>query len=199
MRHPSSHSYAPMRNFPERGLMTQQRKQSHDDEKSHSRRIDDDAGCDLRTFICACGRIGLPGLARRDGPLGSASATCLQCFLSGDGDADGRGQCAPLSWRAEIERLTRRGLCHVGKLIFPGGQRWPLAPLFDELADKSRPGRLRVSTTRDDAPKGMPGVTLIPLSKLEGPVTGYETVRLKITVPAGTLVGRVGEVFPHVA
>jgi hypothetical protein len=140
MRHPSSHSYAPMRNFPERGLMTQQRKQSHDDEKSHSRRIDDDAGCDLRTFICACGRIGLPGLARRDRPFGSASATCLQCFLSGDGDADGRGQCAPLSWRAEIERLTRRGLCHVGKLTFPGGQRWPLAPLFDELADKVGPG-----------------------------------------------------------
>jgi hypothetical protein len=28
--------------------------------------------------------------------------------------------------------------------------------------------------TRDDAPKGMPGVTLTPLSKLEGPATGYE-------------------------
>jgi quercetin dioxygenase-like cupin family protein len=44
--------------------------------------------------------------------------------------------------------------------------------------------------TRDDAPKGMPGVTLPPLSKLEGPATGYETVMLKITVPAGTLIGR---------
>jgi hypothetical protein len=44
--------------------------------------------------------------------------------------------------------------------------------------------------TRDDSPKGMPGVTLIPLSKLEGPVTGYETIMLKITVPAGTLMGR---------
>jgi quercetin dioxygenase-like cupin family protein len=44
--------------------------------------------------------------------------------------------------------------------------------------------------TRDDAPKGMPGVTLIPLSKLEGPVTGYETVIFKTTVPAGTLIGR---------
>jgi hypothetical protein len=44
--------------------------------------------------------------------------------------------------------------------------------------------------TRDDSPKGMPGVTLIPLSKLEGPVTGYETIMLKITVPAGTLIGR---------
>ena len=90
--------------------MTQQRKQSHDDQKSRSRRIDDDAGCDLRTFICACGRIGLPGLASRDRPLGSTSATCLQCFLSGNGAADSRQQQVPLSWRTEIERLTSPSL-----------------------------------------------------------------------------------------
>jgi hypothetical protein len=85
--------------------MTQQRKQSHDNEQSRPDRIDSDAGCDLRTFICACGRIGLPGLASRDRPLGSASATCLQCFLSGNGAADSRQQQVPLSWRTEIERL----------------------------------------------------------------------------------------------
>jgi quercetin dioxygenase-like cupin family protein len=44
--------------------------------------------------------------------------------------------------------------------------------------------------TREDAPKGMPGVTLIPMSKLAGPVAGYETIMLEITVPAGTLIGR---------
>src|SRR6202048_3892003 len=27
-------------------------------------------------------------------------------FRSGDGDADGRPQCSPLSWRTEIERLS---------------------------------------------------------------------------------------------
>ena len=91
--------------LPETGVMTQQRKQSHDNEQSRPDRIDSDAGCDLRTFICACGRIGLPGLASRDRPLGSTSATCLQCFLSGNGAADGRQQQVPLSWRTEIERL----------------------------------------------------------------------------------------------
>jgi len=43
--------------------------------------------------------------------------------------------------------------------------------------------------TRDDAPKGMPGVTLIPLSKFQSPVTGYEAIMVEITVPAGTLIG----------
>jgi hypothetical protein len=75
---------------PVTGVMTQQRKQSHDDEKSRHRRIDNDAGCDLRTCICARGRIVHPGLARSDRPLGPATATRLQYFLSGDGDADGR-------------------------------------------------------------------------------------------------------------
>ena len=130
MRDPSSHSYAPTRHIPETGVMTQQRKQSHDDEKSRSRRIDNDAGYDFRTFICACGWIRLPGLARNDRPLGPASAPCLQCFLSGDGATDGRGQCAPLSWRTEIERLTSPWSLHVGKLTSPGKQRsrtlrWP--------------------------------------------------------------------------
>jgi hypothetical protein len=82
-----------------------QRKQSHDNEKSRPCRIDNDAGCDLRTCICGRGRIIHPGLARCDRPLGPAIATRLQCVLSGD--ADGRDQCAPLSWRTEIERLTR--------------------------------------------------------------------------------------------
>jgi hypothetical protein len=44
--------------------------------------------------------------------------------------------------------------------------------------------------TGDDAPKGMPGVTLIPLRKLGGPATDYETIMVEITVPAGTLIGR---------
>jgi hypothetical protein len=90
--------------------MTQQRKQSHGDEKSRPCRIDNDAGCDLRSRICGRGRIVRPGLARSDRPLGPATATRLQCFLSGDGDADGRDQCAPLSWRTEIERLTSSSL-----------------------------------------------------------------------------------------
>src|SRR5258707_10123965 len=30
----------------------------------------------------------------------------FQCFRSRDGDADGRSQCAPLSRRTEIDRLT---------------------------------------------------------------------------------------------
>jgi hypothetical protein len=105
--------------LPAIGMMTQQRKQSHDDEKSRPCRIDNDAGCDLRTCICRRGRIVHPGLARSDRPLGPATATRLQCFLSGDGDADGRDQCAPLSWRTEIERLTSSSLpcC---KLTSPG-------------------------------------------------------------------------------
>jgi hypothetical protein len=90
--------------------MTQQRKQSHDHEKSRPCRIDNDAGCDLRSRICGRGRIVRPGLARSDRPLGPATATRLQCSLSGDGDADGRDQCAPLSWRTEIERLTSLSL-----------------------------------------------------------------------------------------
>jgi hypothetical protein len=88
-----------------RGVMTQQRKQSHDKENSRVRRVDNDAGCDLRICICARGRIVRPGMARSGRPLRPASAT-RQCFLSEVGDADGRAQCAPLSWRAEIERLT---------------------------------------------------------------------------------------------
>ena len=37
--------------FRKRGVMTQQRKQSHDDKRSRPRRIDNDAGGDLRTCI----------------------------------------------------------------------------------------------------------------------------------------------------
>jgi hypothetical protein len=107
MGDPSSHSYAPMRTSRRSGIMTQQRKQSHDDEKSRPRRIDNDAGCDLRTGICARGRIEHAVLARGDRPLRpAASGTRFQCFRSADGDADGQAQCAPLSWRTKIERLT---------------------------------------------------------------------------------------------
>jgi hypothetical protein len=80
----------PMRIFPETRNDDKQRNRSHDDEKSRPRRIDNDAGCDLRTCIRAGRRIAHPGLARSYRPLGPANATCLQCFLSGDGDADGR-------------------------------------------------------------------------------------------------------------
>jgi hypothetical protein len=66
MRDPSSHSYAPTRHLLEMGAMTERRKQSHDDEKSRPRRINDDASCDLRTCICERGRIAHPGLARSD-------------------------------------------------------------------------------------------------------------------------------------
>ena len=81
-----------------------QRKHSHDDEKSRPCRLDNDAGCDLRTCICGRGRIVHSGLARCERPLGPATATRLQRLLSGD--ADRRDQCAPLSWRTEVERLT---------------------------------------------------------------------------------------------
>jgi hypothetical protein len=82
-----------------RGVMIQQRKQSHDEEKSRPRRIDNDASCSLGTCICARGRILHAELERCDRPLRPASQTRLH-------DAEGRARCAPLSWRTEIERLT---------------------------------------------------------------------------------------------
>jgi hypothetical protein len=81
------------------------RKQSHD-EKSRFCRIVNDAGCDLRTGACGHGRTEGAVLAQSDRPLSPASGTRLQCFRSGDRDANGRAQCAPLSWRTEIELLT---------------------------------------------------------------------------------------------
>jgi hypothetical protein len=86
--------------------MTQQRKQRHDDEKSRFSRIDNDVGCDLRTGICARGRIERAVFARSDPPLRPAASGTRFCFRAGDGDADGRAQYAPLSWRTEIELLT---------------------------------------------------------------------------------------------
>jgi hypothetical protein len=81
------------------------RKQSHD-EKSRFCRIDNDAGCDLRTGACGHGSTEAAVLAQSDRPLSPASGTRLQCFRSGDRDANGRAQYAPLSWRTEIELLT---------------------------------------------------------------------------------------------
>jgi hypothetical protein len=72
------------------GVMTQRGKQSHDDENFRPRRIDNDAGYDLWARIRARCRIVYPGLGRSDRPLGPASATCLQCLPSDDGDADSR-------------------------------------------------------------------------------------------------------------
>jgi hypothetical protein len=97
-----------------------QRRQSHDDEKSCPRSIDNDAGYDLRTCICGCGRIAHSGSARCGRPLGPVTATRLRRHLSGD--ADCRDQCAPLSWRAEVERLTSlpNRQIDIGKLISRG-------------------------------------------------------------------------------
>src|SRR5258706_3008373 len=81
------------------------RKNSHD-KKSHLDRIDNDAGCDLRTGVCGHGRTERALLARSDWRLRPASGPSLQCFRSGNGGADGGAQRVPLSWRTEIERLT---------------------------------------------------------------------------------------------
>lgn len=54
----------PMRRCSGRGVMTQQRKQSHDDEKFCPHHIDDDADRDRRTCIRAGGRIVHPGSQR---------------------------------------------------------------------------------------------------------------------------------------
>jgi quercetin dioxygenase-like cupin family protein len=40
------------------------------------------------------------------------------------------------------------------------------------------------------APKAVPGVSLRVLSKIDGPVDGFETVIVEIDVPAGFVVGR---------
>lgn len=40
------------------------------------------------------------------------------------------------------------------------------------------------------SPKAMPGVNLRVLSKIDGPVEGFETVIVEIDVPAGLVVGR---------
>jgi hypothetical protein len=73
-------------------------------------RFDNDAGCDFRTGTSAQRRIEHAALARSDWPLRSApSPTRFQCFRS---DADGRAQCAPLSWRTKIERLISAQKSH---------------------------------------------------------------------------------------
>jgi quercetin dioxygenase-like cupin family protein len=41
-----------------------------------------------------------------------------------------------------------------------------------------------------DPPKAMPGVSLRVLSKIDGPVDGFETVIVEIDVRAGLVVGR---------
>ena len=81
------------------------RKQNYD-EKSRLSRIDNDAGCDLRTGFCGHGRTEGAVLAQSDRPLRPASGLRLQCLRSGRRDRDGRAQCAPLLWRTEIELLT---------------------------------------------------------------------------------------------
>jgi hypothetical protein len=89
--------------FPTIGDSHTARKQSYDEKY---RFIGNDAGCDLRTGVCGHGRTEGAVLAQSDRSLRPASGTRLQCFRSGDGDADGRAHRAPLSWRTEIERLT---------------------------------------------------------------------------------------------
>jgi hypothetical protein len=86
-------------------ILTQPRKQNYD-EKSRLSRIDNDAGCDLRTGFCGHGRTEGAVLAQSDRPLRPASGLRLQCLRSGRRDSDGRAQCAPLLWRTEIELLT---------------------------------------------------------------------------------------------
>src|SRR5258708_15676540 len=72
--------------------------------------MDYDAGYDLRTGAGGHGRTESAIWARSDRPLRPSGGTRFQCYRSADGDTDDGAQCAPLSWRTEIQRLIRLGL-----------------------------------------------------------------------------------------
>ena len=143
--------------------MTQQRKQSHDEEKSRPRRIDTDAGCDLRTCICARGRIAHAALDRSGRPIGPTSGTRLQCFLSGEGDAGGRAQCAQLPWRTEIERLTFFGSAGrsalASRALAPIGRHMNSPQIRTRIGESRRPGEL------DRLEKGWSGAYIAGMEK----------------------------------
>jgi hypothetical protein len=85
--------------------------------KSRFSRIDHDAGYDLRTGACGHGRTESTILAHSDRPLRPSGGTRFQCYRSADGgDTDDGAQCAPLSWRTEIQRLRPIGVavCETG-------------------------------------------------------------------------------------
>ena len=44
--------------------------------------------------------------------------------------------------------------------------------------------------SEESQPEAMPGVNLRVLSKIDGPVHGFEIVVVEINVPAGLVVGR---------
>ena len=95
---PRSHSYPPMRIFIGVGGDERRRKTSHD-EDDYVGRIDDGAGCDLRTGVGGYRRSGCVASCPRIGqPDGNARVRC-------GGASDGGAQCAPLSRRTESERL----------------------------------------------------------------------------------------------
>src|SRR5258708_11841449 len=119
MREPGSHSYAAMGIFRRSGILTQLRKLRHD-EKSRFSRIDHDAGYDLRTGACGHGRTESAILARSDRPLRPSGGTRLQCYRSANGDTDDGAQCAPLSWRTEIQRLIPHDLERFGTITLIG-------------------------------------------------------------------------------
>jgi hypothetical protein len=89
-------------------------------EKSCSNRIDHDAGYDLRTGACGHGRTESAILARSDRPLRPSGGTRFQCYRSADGAADDGAQCAPLSWRTEIQRLIPYNLERLGTTTLVG-------------------------------------------------------------------------------
>jgi hypothetical protein len=99
---PRSHSYPPTRIFLTIRGAREIRKTSHD-EDDYFGRIDDGAGCDLRTGIGRHHRAECTASCPCSGePDGNARLRC------GGGDAgDSGAQCAPLSRRTESQRLRR--------------------------------------------------------------------------------------------
>src|ERR1700724_4440141 len=65
---------------------------------------------------CGHGRAESAILARNDLSLRPSGGTRFQCYRSADGDTDDGAQCAPLSWRTEIQRLIRTTLNGSGRL-----------------------------------------------------------------------------------
>jgi hypothetical protein len=135
------------------------RKQSHD-EKSRFSRIGSDADRNLRTGVCGNGHPGHV-VCGSDQPLRSASGLRLQCFRFGNGGADGRAQCIPLSWRTEIERLTLMTRARVAKLGAAPAQSPKSACRKNRERSRAtqwridragRPARLQISQKRKRSP-----------------------------------------------
>ena len=99
------------------------------------------AGSGETTGICARGRIVYAELDRYDRPLRPASETRLH-------DADGRAQCAPLSWRTEIERLIyfRLPRCAGGHAVAPNDRHMTARETHTKMWLERPPIRERYSS-----------------------------------------------------